>query len=240
MHFLRSWRSLIAWSESCELDLSAVTSTVISTSDTRHAKAVVSAATWLSTGKAQDGWRYWIKGRTTVTTMIMASLREAGYRAASIGSNGVNLGDEVLGVANWHLTLTRCRANFLSWYQRYRVRSSRGCSSQGLMQHRTDTSIGTISGVFLSIQHGDHVGTDEHHIWKLMHIVKPSAGVIQSRWWEYWFHCKMQHVILLLSVMMEYIEKTDKKLSSRPDYVISRISHQECGSLSVKSFTGWV
>ena len=78
--------ALIIVDESCELDLSAVTSTVISTSDTRHAKAVVSAAFYgYPAEKLKMVGVTGSKGKTTVTTMIMASLREAGYRAASIG-----------------------------------------------------------------------------------------------------------------------------------------------------------
>ena len=154
--------ALIIVDESCDLDLSVVTSTIISTSDTRHAKAVVSAAFY---GYPAERLKMvgvtGSKGKTTVTTMIMASLREAGYRAASIGSNGVNLGDEVLEVANTTPDSDQMQ-KFLS------IMVSKGieyavleCSSQGLMQHRTDM-INFDVGVFLNIQHGDHVGTDEH------------------------------------------------------------------------------
>lgn len=143
-------------------DLSKFSSDIISTEDTRHAKAVVAAAFYgYPAEKIKIIGVTGSKGKTTVATMITKALNKAGHKAASIGSNGVKIGDEQFEVAN-----TTPDSDEMQRFLSFMV--NRGfeyavieCSSQGLMQHRTDM-INFEIGVFLNIHHGDHVGTDEH------------------------------------------------------------------------------
>ena len=233
--------ALIIVDESCDLDLSVVTSTVISTSDTRHAKAVVSAAFYgYPAEKLKMVGVTGSKGKTTVTTMIMASLREAGYRAASIGSNGVNLGDEVLEVANTTPDSDQMQ-KFLS------IMVSKGveyavleCSSQGLMQHRTDM-INFDVGVFLNIQHGDHVGTDEHPTFenyaycKSLLLQQCNTGIINLDDENIDFIVK-NATCNLITVGHDGVHKKTDKLGSRPDYAISEPHTKECNGFIGEEF----
>ncbi len=218
--------ALIIVDESYVLDLSDINSTVVATPDTRHAKAVVSAAFYdYPAEKLKMVGVTGSKGKTTVATMITAALREAGKKAASIGSNGVNLGDETLEVANTTPDSDQMQ-KFLS------IMVSKGieyavleCSSQGLMQHRTDM-INFDIGVFLNVQYGDHVGTDEHPTFdnyaycKSLLLQQCDKGIINLDDEHIDFIVK-DATCELITIGHEGVHEKTEKLGTTPDYVIS-------------------
>lgn len=218
--------ALIIVDESYQLDLSNINSTVVATPDTRHAKAVVSAAFYgYPSEKLKMVGVTGSKGKTTVATMITTALRKAGHKAASIGSNGVNLGDEILEVANTTPDSDQMQ-KFLS------IMVSKGieyavleCSSQGLMQHRTDM-IHFDVGVFLNVQYGDHVGTDEHPTFenyaycKSLLLQQCDKGIINLDDEHIDFIVK-DATCDLITIGHDGVHEQTEKLGCTPDYIIS-------------------
>lgn len=217
--------ALIIVDEKFEFDYSRLSATVISTSDTRHAKAVVAAAFYdYPAEKIKAIGVTGSKGKTSVATMITKSLNEAGHIAASIGSNGVRLNDEQLEVANTTPDSDEMQ-RFLS------IMVDKGyefvvieCSSQGLMQHRTDM-IDFEIGIFLNIQQGDHVGTDEHPTFENYAYCK-SLLLQQCRKAIINLDNEFIDLIVkdtsaeLISFGHENIHKSTDKLPNNPDYII--------------------
>lgn len=135
---------------------------VIAVDDTRAAKAVIAAAYYdYPSEKLTVIGITGSKGKTTTASMVAAILSEAGQRVGVIGSNGILMDGEETEVANTTPDapeLQRYLAEMVRRDYRYAVIE---CSSQGLMQHRTDM-IDFAIGIFLNIQRGDHVGENEH------------------------------------------------------------------------------
>lgn len=233
--------SLIIVDKAYELSLSNISSPVVAVSDTRHAKAVVAAAFY---GYPAEKLRLvgvtGSKGKTTVATMITAALREAGCKAGSIGSNGVNLGDEILEVANTTPDsdqLQRFLALMVSKGIEYAVIE---CSSQGLMQHRTDMITFDV-GVFLNVQHGDHVGTDEHPTFenyaycKSLLLRQCRQGVVNLDDKNIDFVVK-EATCELITVGHDDTHAATAKLGSTPDYVIGKQRTRERNGLIGEEF----
>lgn len=145
-----------------ELEALPAQTAVVSTEDTRLAKAEIAAAWYghpadrlITVGITGS------KGKTTTTHMLAAMLKEAGIFAGTIGTNGVMIGSE-----QYELNNTTPDSEEMQMYLAKMV--SAGCtaaviecSSQGLMQHRTG-GFTFDYGIFTNIAEGDHVGPNEH------------------------------------------------------------------------------
>ena len=134
---------------------------VIRTSDTRYARAFVSAA-WF--GHPADRLKTigitGTKGKTTTTYMVRSILENAGYKVGLIGTIEAIIGDKRIPAAN-----TTPESYVIQQY--FREMADAGCdcvvmevSSQGLMLHRTQGFVFDY-GIFTNIE-PDHIGPNEH------------------------------------------------------------------------------
>ena len=139
----------------------AQTLTVIKTTDTRHALALLSAA-WF--GYPAETLRVigitGTKGKTTTSHMVKAILEHAGHKVGLIGTNGIAIGDQ-------HTALPNTTPESYVLQESFAKMLDEGCdlavmeaSSQGFKMHRTD-GILFEAGVFTNLE-PDHIGPGEH------------------------------------------------------------------------------
>ena len=114
------------------------------------------------------------------------------------------------------------------------------CSSQGLMQHRTDMITFDV-GVFLNVQHGDHVGTDEHPTFenyaycKSLLLRQCRQGVVNLDDKNIDFVVK-EATCELITVGHDDTHAATAKLGSTPDYVIGKQRTRERNGLIGEEF----
>ena len=119
------------------------------------------------------------KGKTTTASMMAAVLEACGRKVGVIGSNGAIYGGIEREVANTTPDSDEMQRHLAAMVECGCEFAVLECSSQGLMQHRTD-GIDFAYGILINVQHGDHVGTDEHPTFENYRYCK-SLLLTQSR-----------------------------------------------------------
>lgn len=150
---------------------------IAAVADTREAKAFIAAAFYGNpSGKLTVIGITGSKGKTTSAHMITSILEKAGFKTGLIGTNGAFTGQNITessGMnrehyteASYSLANTTPDSDEMQKYLAEMVDNGCThavieCSSQGLMLHRCD-AIDFRYGIFTNIEHGDHVGPNEH------------------------------------------------------------------------------
>jgi UDP-N-acetylmuramoyl-L-alanyl-D-glutamate--2,6-diaminopimelate ligase len=228
------------------LDLADVDTSVIAVSDTRAAKAAVCAAYY---GYPADKLTVigitGSKGKTTSAAMLLETLKRAGLMAGAIGSNGVIIGDDEFEVGTTTPDSDEIQKYLAMMVERGFKYAVIEASSQGLMQHRVDM-IDFAAGIFLNIEEGDHVGTNEHPTFEnYMHckgllLKKSRLAVINS---------DDPHIDALMEdIDTPFVtfghasddgghrDRAGSKINGGPDYVISGITPSDRGGDPGESF----
>ncbi|MCR4672820.1 MAG: UDP-N-acetylmuramoyl-L-alanyl-D-glutamate--2,6-diaminopimelate ligase [Lachnospiraceae bacterium] len=150
---------------------------IVAVADTREAKAFIAAAFYgYPSKKLTVIGITGSKGKTTSAHMITSILEKAGFVTGLIGTNGAFTGQNITESsganrehyteASYSLANTTPDSEEMQKYLAEMVRNGCThavieCSSQGLMLHRCD-AIDFAYGIFTNIEHGDHVGPNEH------------------------------------------------------------------------------
>ncbi|MBR6898612.1 MAG: UDP-N-acetylmuramoyl-L-alanyl-D-glutamate--2,6-diaminopimelate ligase [Lachnospiraceae bacterium] len=135
---------------------------IVSVEDTRLAKALIYCAYYgypadrlVTVGITGS------KGKTTTAHMIADSLRAAGFKTGTIGTNGAVIGDKSYDLANTTPDSDEMQKYLAMMVGEGITHAVIECSSQGLMQHRQGGIVFDVA-VFTNISTGDHVGPNEH------------------------------------------------------------------------------
>lgn len=152
-----------AWAEAqAEETIKGIGCNIIAVSDTRIAKAAVSAA-WngYPSEKMTVIGITGSKGKTTTSHMVWSMLGAAGIKAGLVSTTGGHIGDKSIHFGTSTPDSDKMQAFLAEMVDEGCEYAVVECSSQGLKLHRTDC-IDFDYGIFLNIEKGDHISPTEH------------------------------------------------------------------------------